>query len=519
MKRILATIFLVFMVLCGTVTYAQEDRDVYSYSIKYNTDCDTEIREQTAVTRAKNTIVAVTRTIPKKPGYVFLGWSLENKHMPKELFLAGERMKINSSVELFAVWKLENSLILEYEDGGKNILPSQVVIGGEAEISSTIPRKTGYIFCGWQNDAQKDIWLPGDKIEMSKDVSLKPIWKREIMPQFGLEVASFEDGKVVFKFQGTEYFATYELVIKNLADGEEISFENPTDDMTTDTLMEGQYKAWVEIEKSGMKYKSPSVDFVVHSGVTDNDAELRLFMEGKELFFDMPPVLLESHTYIALRHFCESMGARVEWSDADRCATIIYNGTMIKVFENENRCILNGETRFLPVPTRILSSSMFIPLRSIAELCDCEIIWDSSRKVYVFKGQENIFEDNILSIMSENGKFLSLSEEGLCMKDSAGFEGAWVFDCFDEENGIYEIYNLNNLTEPLSVKRSEVFDGQSLVIEEKDSFDGFLWRVEKTEDGRFVIKPANNRTLYLDAEGISLSKDVVYFEISSPKLN
>ncbi len=519
MKKILAAVFLIVVVLCGTVTYAQGNSAIYSYNIKYNTDCDTEIKEQTVVSRTENTMVSVTRTIPEKSGYVFLGWSKEKEYIPEELILAGERLKINSSLEFFAVWKLENSLTLEYEDGGKNILPSQIVIGGEAEISRTVPQKTGHIFCGWQIGGKKEVLLPGDRLEMSADVSLKPIWKRGAMPQFGLKVDSFEDGRVAFQFDGTEYFDAYELIIKNMADSEEVSFESPTEDMTTDSLLEGQYKAWLEVEKSGIKYQCPSVDFVVHSGITDNDAELRLFMDGKELFFDMPPVLLESHTYIALRHFCESMGAKVEWSDADRCATIKLGGTVIKVFENETKCIVNGKTRFLPVPTRILSSSMFIPLRSIAELCGCEIIWDSSRKVYVFSEQKNMFENNILCIVSENGKFLSLSEEGLCLKDVAGFDSAWVFDEVDGDNGIYEIYNLNNLAQPLSVKRSEAFDGQSLVVEEKGSFDGFLWRVEEAEKGRFVVKPANNSSLYLDAEDMSLSKDAAYLEISSQKLN
>ncbi len=509
MKRFLMVVLLVCMMI-QCVSYAQEIK-TYSYDVTYNTGSEDEVKPQTVVSRNQNTTVSIRSNIPKKDGFSFLGWSEEKTREPKKMISPGERVKISSSLELFAVWKLNGSAKIAYEDSGKQILPSQIAIG-ETEISRTIPKKTGYIFCGWEKSGSKDRILPGQKFETEKDMVLTPVWERGSLPEPGVEIESFADGRVTFSLKNTDFFEKVQLVAKNLTTREEKISEVTTDNVETNMLPEGPYETWVLVTHKGIEYKTDPKKFVVHSGIVGEDSELSLWMEGEELRFDMPPVLLESHTYIALRHFCESMGAKVEWNDANRSATIYYSGIIIKVFENSNKCILNGETRFLPVPTKILSGSMFIPLRSIAELCRCEIVWDESRKVYIFPEDEGVFENNIVNLVNENGKYISVTDGELAFSEEPGYACGWIFQAVDEKNDIYEIYNITELEKPLMVNRSEVLEGQTVILGDKDGFDGCLWKINKLDNGEITIQPCGNSGLFFGGSPFELSTFVNVFK-------
>ena len=188
------------------------------------------------------------------------------------------------------------------------------------------------------------------------------------------------------------------------------------------------------------------------------------------------------------------------------------NGIIIKVFEDSDKCVLNGETRFLPVATRILSERMFIPLRSIAELCRCEIVWDESRKVYIFPEDDGIFENNIVNLVNENGKYISLTDGELVFVETPDFNCGWVFHMVDEKNGIYEIYSITDLNKPLTVNRSEKFEGQTVAPGHKDGFDGHLWKITKSGRDKITIQPANKGELYFGGSPFVLGTSVNLFK-------
>jgi len=165
----------------------------------------------------------------------------------------------------------------------------------------------------------------------------------------------------------------------------------------------------------------------------------------------------------------------------------------------------NGETRFLPTKTKLLESRMFLPLRSVAEICDCEIVWDVGRRVYVYKDEAQALSKNMFFIKNSSGEFLSYNDAELKLSSDESMNGIWIFDEIDKENQIYEIYNLADLERPLEVKRSEVFDGQSVRIWEKSGYDGSLWKIKRTQNGEYMISPKGNDSLYLDTDTMTLT--------------
>ncbi|MBO4941275.1 MAG: InlB B-repeat-containing protein [Clostridia bacterium] len=500
MKKIVF-LLLALLLLFQNVTFAAKN-ETNEFEIIYVTDCETEIKPSSVKTSSRTAKVEISKTVPEKECYEFLGWSTEKGYEKEAQYQPKQKVEINGDTVLYAVWKRIDSKKLSYMDGSDSILPVQIVLKDEAVVSKTIPQKAGYIFGGWQIGKDKTA-KPGDTISVSKDMTLTPIWHKGNFNMPALSVWSNDEKGVLFSAENLADFDNFTLTVKNLITGEETSYRRR---LLAENLAPGQYKAYIDAEKYGITYRSESVNFVVQSPEMSDEAPIRLFIDGEELLFDMPPRLIDGYTFIALRHFCESMGASVRWIDENRCAEIILNGKIARLYENSNKCIINGETSYLPQKTKLISSRMFLPLRSVAEILGCEIVWDVGRRVYAYKDEDAFFDRNLFFIKNSKGQFLS-EDAGELALSYEETNGVWLFDEVDKANDIYEIYNLGAIDKPLEVKSSEVFSGNTVRLWQQNNFDGKCWRITRTQKDEVLISPANSNGLYLDIDTMTLTEE------------
>ena len=400
---------------------------------------------------------------------------------------------------------------LSYTDEGAEILPRQKIIDGTARISTVVPQKAGKIFCGWRMEGRKERFVPGELIEAKDCIGLSAVWESGNLPELKLKAVSDKDGSVTFSldfsYGGFMNYASYAVHTRNLTTFEENIFEITNGSITVDNLPQGQYKAFLLAKKYDAEYLSDTINFVVLSGTSGSaDDTLKLFMDGRDLIFtDEQPQLIGGYTYIAVRQFCESMDARVIWKDDDRSSTLTLGGTIIKLFENSAECIVNGTVQKLPVKTIIKNGRMLLPLRSVAEFCNAEIVWDDNRTVYIYRGSKNVFDENMMYIRRAEGRYLGADSGEIVLKETADFGCGWVFDAVDAAKGIYAIYNSADLERPLQVKESVIADGQPVVLDAVGEFDGHLWKLNENSDGTYCLSPANNSALYLDIESLCLT--------------
>ncbi len=413
----------------------------------------------------------------------------------------------------------EEPKVIYYTDDGTEILSRQKVIGGIAQISSVVPQKAGKIFCGWRTEGKKGLFKPGQTIESKNDILLSAVWESGNLPHLKLKAVSDKDGGVTFSldfsYGGFMNYAYFAVHIRNLTTADENVFEITDGKITVDSLPQGQYKAVLSAKKYDIEYLSDAVNFVVLSGITETNDTLKLVMDGKDLIFaDEQPQLIGNYTYIAVRPFCESMNARVAWKNEDRSSTITLGGTIIKLFENSDECIVNGTLQKLPVKTIIKNGRMLLPLRSVAEFCNAEILWDDNRTVYIYRGNKSIFEENMMYISTSEGKYLGVDSDGISLKGIADYGCGWIFDAVDVAKGIYIIYSLTDLEKPIRINDSVVVSGQKVMIDKTDGFDGHLWRLRENNDGTYTISPANNTELYFDVENLLLTDKPVKLNIN-----
>lgn len=127
---------------------------------------------------------------------------------------------------------------------------------------------------------------------------------------------------------------------------------------------------------------SPDVqgDGVYHVEYNDVAAELvpekdniRLLMLNGGFVSDPQIVVENDRTLVPVRIISEVLGAKVDWDDATKTATITDGDNVIILRINNVQAIVNGKYELLDTPPKIIDSKTYIPFRFIAEALEAEV--------------------------------------------------------------------------------------------------------------------------------------------------
>ncbi len=94
-------------------------------------------------------------------------------------------------------------------------------------------------------------------------------------------------------------------------------------------------------------------------------------------------------TYVPIRRFFELLGGSwVTWDNSTRSATVQgnANGTF---YLNSRRVDFDGQSRMLTGTSYLSGGSMYVPLRAISEMLDCDIHYDGTvKRVFLSKEEQ-----------------------------------------------------------------------------------------------------------------------------------
>ncbi|AGB18615.1 copper amine oxidase N-terminal domain-containing protein [Thermoanaerobacterium thermosaccharolyticum] len=110
--------------------------------------------------------------------------------------------------------------------------------------------------------------------------------------------------------------------------------------------------------------------------------------KGKEIKFDIPPVIKSGTTLIPVRAVVESLGANVNWDAASNTVTITKGDKTIVFDLNNSKVYVNGTEVTISMPAMEISNRTFVPLRFIAESLGVKINYDNNT------GNIDIEDDN-----------------------------------------------------------------------------------------------------------------------------
>jgi len=93
---------------------------------------------------------------------------------------------------------------------------------------------------------------------------------------------------------------------------------------------------------------------------------ITVYLDGREIFYDVPPLLVDNRTMVPVRVTCESLGANVLWQNGD--IVICKAGNELKLTLGQNIAYKNGTALTeLEVAPFISDNRTMVPLRFIAE--------------------------------------------------------------------------------------------------------------------------------------------------------
>lgn len=116
---------------------------------------------------------------------------------------------------------------------------------------------------------------------------------------------------------------------------------------------------------------------------------IKVLLNGNELGFDQPPVMINERVMVPLRVIFESMGYTVNWNSATRTATAVKGNDKITVVINNKliKYTINGKSGVYEcdVIPQIISERTLVPVRAVAESGGCFVDWRGEDKTVIIE--------------------------------------------------------------------------------------------------------------------------------------
>ncbi len=113
--------------------------------------------------------------------------------------------------------------------------------------------------------------------------------------------------------------------------------------------------------------------------------KITVTLNGDEIAFDQPPVIVNDRTLVPLRAIFEALGAEVDWDGDTRTVTATKADTQIKMTISKSEMLKNSESITLDVPPQIVNDRTLVPVRAIAESFDCDVDWNGDTRTVIIK--------------------------------------------------------------------------------------------------------------------------------------
>lgn len=196
---------------------------------------------------------------------------------------------------------------------------------------------------------------------------------------FSLVVFADEDGEEYSNTANIDY--DYDVSYDENPTQEEVTSDKYDDISTSyseefDESKEAEYGEEFS-EEPDPKYTEGKNDL----NQNERNDTISVFVNGRKVYFDVPPMTINDRTMVPVRAIFEALGAVVTWDEDSRTATGVLDGDVINISIGHKYLLKNGDKVMLDSPAVVLSDRTLVPLRAIAESYDCSVSWEEETKV------------------------------------------------------------------------------------------------------------------------------------------
>ncbi|MBO4898293.1 MAG: copper amine oxidase N-terminal domain-containing protein [Clostridia bacterium] len=126
---------------------------------------------------------------------------------------------------------------------------------------------------------------------------------------------------------------------------------------------------------------------VPYAALADN---IKVTINGNNVAFDQPPVIVDGRTLVPLRAIFEAMGCTVLWDGTSQIASVATKFGMMTFGIGSNYISYRNENEdrsvFADVPPQIIGGRTMVPVRAIAECTGYNVSWDGDTRTVVITG-------------------------------------------------------------------------------------------------------------------------------------
>lgn len=116
--------------------------------------------------------------------------------------------------------------------------------------------------------------------------------------------------------------------------------------------------------------------------------EVPILMDGQAFVSDVPSFIYVDRTLVPIRFVAENFGAKVEWDQKTKTATVRHENKVVKLTIDSNKVVSNNETVALDnnsIPKLVTFSNndsrTMVPVRFISEVLGYKVGWDNVKQV------------------------------------------------------------------------------------------------------------------------------------------
>lgn len=116
-----------------------------------------------------------------------------------------------------------------------------------------------------------------------------------------------------------------------------------------------------------------------------NSSVLRVYVDGKELLTDQPPITQNGRVLVPFRAIFEKLNAQVQWHSKSKKVTAVKGNRTIVLQMGSKKAWINNQAVYLDVEPKIINGRTLVPGRFVSESFGAQVYYDaSSKKVFIY---------------------------------------------------------------------------------------------------------------------------------------
>lgn len=130
------------------------------------------------------------------------------------------------------------------------------------------------------------------------------------------------------------------------------------------------------------------------TSATTAEQSVNVFLDGRELTFDVPPTIIDNRTMVPMRVIFEALGADVHWDGTTQTITAVTADLIIVTTIGNAFIYVNGMRIGMDVPSVIVDGRTLVPARFVSEAFGAVVEWNAGTRIVFITSAFPLYQES-----------------------------------------------------------------------------------------------------------------------------